>query len=86
MSEGFWQAGFDVAGQIEMDKWACETLRLRNFYHELTKINKNYHYKKFIKGQILSDDLAMTFPEINKVISNVVIQAEFGKTSLKHIS
>ena len=40
LSEGFRQAGFEVIAQVEMDKWACETLRTRCLYHHLKHIGK----------------------------------------------
>ena len=38
LSEGFYQAGFNIIAQIEMHKWASESLRTRQLYYELKKI------------------------------------------------
>ena len=29
LSEGFNQVGFNIIAQVDMDKWACETLKTR---------------------------------------------------------
>ena len=33
LGEGFAQAGFDIRLSIEMDPIACETLKIRKFFH-----------------------------------------------------
>ena len=85
LSEGFIQAGFDVIAQIEMDKWACETLSTRLLHYKLKKIGKNHFYQKYIKGEISKACLLNKFPEINQIISSGVIQAKFGETKFDEI-
>lgn len=85
LSEGFIQAGFEVIAQVEMDKWACETLETRHMYHALKKVGKGYHYQKYLRGEISKDTLSNKFPEIYKLMSHGVIQAKFGKTKLNRI-
>ena len=85
LSEGFIQAGFDVIAQMEMDKWACETLSTRLLYYKLKKIGKNHFYQKYIKGEISKACLLNKFPEINQIISSGVIQAKFGETKFNEI-
>lgn len=85
LSEGFKQAGFEVIAQIEMDKWASETLRSRHLYYELKKIRKRYFYFKFLKEESSRNDVLAKFPRIQKSIFHRVIQAEFGKNSFKKI-
>jgi len=85
LSEGFIQTGFRPVAQVEMDKWACETLRTRHLYYELSEMRKGYIYRKFLKGEISKNEILNKFPVIQKLISNVVIPAEFGKDSFRKI-
>lgn len=85
LSEGFIQAGFKVIAQVEMDKWACETLSTRHLYHALRKSGKDHFYQKYLKGEIAKERLLNKFPEITELVSSGVMQAEFGKTRLGKI-
>jgi len=38
LSEGFTQAGFDIIAQVEMNRWAYESLKTRHLYWELKEI------------------------------------------------
>ncbi|MBF87931.1 MAG: cytosine methyltransferase, partial [Pelagibacterales bacterium] len=49
LGEGFSKAGFKVILSIEKDPVACETLKLRHFYHQFTKSVPNIYYD-VIKG------------------------------------
>lgn len=85
LSEGFKQAGFNVIAQVEMDKWACETLKTRYLYHHLKEIRKGYLYQKLLRGEIGRNDILDRFPDIDKSIAHVVIQAEFGEEKFDEI-
>ncbi len=79
LSEGFLQAGFDVIAQVEMDKWACETLLTRHMYYELKKSSKKYLYDKYLRGETTKENILNKFNDINQTVSLGVIQAEFGR-------
>jgi len=85
LSEGFRQAGFEVIAQVEMDKWACETLKTRHLYHGLKEINERRFYQGYLKGETSKDDILFRFPEVQELISVKVIQAEFGKQRFDQI-
>lgn len=85
MSEGFVQAGFDVIAQIEMDHWACETLRTRHLFYELKQKMKLNYYYKYIRGEISREQILSMYPEISALISEKVIQAEFGTVGIDEI-
>jgi len=79
LSEGFIQAGFDVIAQVEMDRWACETLRTRHLYHELHRIRKRCLYNKYLREEVSRDNILDSFPHIKSSISHSVIQATLGR-------
>ena len=85
LSEGFVQAGFNVIAQIEMDKWACETLRTRHLYYLLKEMRQSRFYRRYLKSAIGRDEILNRFPEIRGIIDHTVIQAEFGKDELGEI-
>jgi len=85
LGEGFSQAGFEIVSQIEMDKWACETLRTRHLYYELKKRNRFYLYNQYFKDDKFKEKIFQKFPDLQSLISNRVIQAEFGKVSIDKI-
>lgn len=85
LSEGFMQTGFKVIAQVEMDKWACETLETRHIYYGLKQMGRENIYRKLLRGEISKNEILDKFPAIKKSISNIVIQAEFGKDNLREI-
>lgn len=85
LSEGFVQAGFRVIAQIEMDKWACETLKTRHLYYQLREDKRSRVYNQFLQEQTSRGDILNKFPEIKRTIDHIVIQSEFGKEKLDEI-
>ncbi len=78
LSEGFKQAGFEVIAQVEMDRWACETLKTRHIYHELKKLGKSYYYHRYLREEIDREKILNKFEEIREIISYRVIRATLG--------
>jgi len=85
LSEGFKQAGLEISAQIEMDEWACETLKTRQLYYELKNNGKIYYYHKYLRNEIKKEDLLKKFPDIKRRIEARVIQARFGYNSFNSI-
>jgi len=79
LSEGFRQAEFEVVSHVEMDQWACETLKTRSIYYHLKKLKKESVYNKFLKNEINREDILNKYPEIKEIMSHTIIQSEFGK-------
>ncbi|MCK4435462.1 DNA cytosine methyltransferase [Candidatus Bathyarchaeota archaeon] len=85
LSEGFRQAGFEVIAQVEMDKWACETLKTRCLYYKLKERKKLYWYFKYLKNEVTKEAIYRRFPEIKNEIDLEVVEAKFGKDPVEKI-
>lgn len=85
LSEGFKKAGFDIIAQVEMDKWACETLRTRHLYHGLKEIGKGYLYHRYLREEVSREIILNRFPDLRKSISHRVIKATLGKDGTERI-
>ena len=48
LSEGFIRAGFEPIAHIEMDKYACDTLRTRAAFHYLKNNNQLNVYEDYL--------------------------------------
>ncbi|MDI6732680.1 MAG: DNA cytosine methyltransferase [Planctomycetota bacterium] len=81
LSEGFTRAGFESVAQIEMDKWACETMRTRQLYHTLRKHRLSHLYYNYCRNETTKDDIFNRYPDIAESVNHKVIQREFGKDS-----
>ena len=49
LSEGFVQAGFNPIAHIEMDHYACDTLRTRAAFHYLKETDQLAIYEQYLK-------------------------------------
>lgn len=85
LSEGFRKAGFSIIAQVEMDRWACESLRTRHLYWELKEMGNRYFYHKYLREEVSREDILNRFPKIMKTISSRVIQATFGNDQTERI-
>jgi len=88
LSEGFMQAGFEIIGTVEKDKWACETQRTRHIYHYLKQINCLNDYWEYCKNLTTHNDIEnyrdvifKKHPYLIKYIEETVLHAEFGNST-----
>ena len=85
LSEGFKQTGFGIIAQVEMDKWACESLRTRHLYHGLKASGKGYLYRRYLSQEVRQEDILDRFPDLSESISHRVIQATLGNDGIERI-
>ncbi|MFO7881462.1 MAG: DNA cytosine methyltransferase [Kosmotogaceae bacterium] len=85
LSEGFKQAGFDVIAQVEMNKWAIETLRTRQLYYGLKELNKIHMYHEYVTGRIEREKILKKFKKLEKIISFRAIDIAFKPGNFESI-
>tara|TARA_B100000963_G_scaffold361629_1_gene398266 strand:+ start:8 stop:1621 length:1614 start_codon:yes stop_codon:yes gene_type:complete len=78
LGEGFSQAGFDILLSAEMDPIACETLKLRKFYHQFREQSVPEEYYQFIKGEIELEALIEKFSREWDRACSAVLNVELG--------
>jgi len=82
-SEGFFAAGFDIIGHIEMEKDACETIKTRIIYYSLKKKGRLDDYKKYLLGEISKEEIIEKY-NLQKAM-NSVIRAKIGRDNYKRL-
>lgn len=82
LSEGFIETGFNPVSFLEMNKYACETLKYRLIYHELKKKNKLHIYFKLLKQEIGLNYIFIKYPEIEKQLELKIINKEIEYNNL----
>lgn len=85
LSEGFVRAGFSPIAHIEMDKYACETLKTRAAYHYLDENNKLDIYKKYLQNKKEGEDGQKLWDQVPASIVNSVIHATIGPLTIEDI-
>jgi DNA (cytosine-5)-methyltransferase 1 len=82
LSEGFIRENFDPIAHVEMNKYACQTMRTRIAYHYLKSNGKFSKYISYLKGELSQEQLLSEIPK-NEIDS--VIELEINSTTIKNI-
>ena len=64
LSEGFIRAGFEPIAHIEMDHYACDTLKTRAAYHYLKANNKLSIYEQYLRTKKEKTDGAWLWNQV----------------------
>ena len=67
---------FNIVLSVEKEKFACETLILRSFFHQFKKKPNDYY--DYLKGKIDKDILFRNFPSEYKKAQDIVMNLEMG--------
>lgn len=78
LTEGFYNAGFNILAHVEKEADACFTLKTRNAYHWLVENNKIEVYKDYLRKKINREELYSKIPE--EIINNVICAEMSYKT------
>lgn len=85
LSEGFIRAGFTPLAHIEMDKYACDTLRTRSAFHWLKENNQLQKYIEYLYAKLEKEDGSKLWKQIPSEIINSVINEAIGEDTLDDI-
>ena len=85
LSEGFVRAGFAPIAHIEMDKYACETLKTRAAYHYLEENDKLHIYKKYLQDKKEGERGQKLWNQVPTTVIDSVIHATIGSSTIDSI-
>ena len=85
LSEGFIRAGYEPLAHIEMNKFACDTLRTRAAFHYLKNNNQLAIYEKYLREKQEKEDGRKLWEQVPKEITDSVIQATIGEDTIDGI-
>ena len=76
LSEGFYRMGFTALAHVEINHWACETLRKRMAYYGYSNIEREVIEKDITSADILTDiDNAVAGRSVDVIIGGPPCQA-----------
>jgi len=85
LSEGFIRAGYTPLAHIEMDKYACNTLKTRAAFHWLNSQNKFSIYEKYLQEKKEKEDGSKLWEQVPKSVIDTVIQETIGEDTINAI-
>jgi DNA (cytosine-5)-methyltransferase 1 len=85
LSEGFIRAGYKPLAHIEMDKYACDTLRTRSAYHYLKEENKLDIYINYLKEKKEGESGQKLWNQIPDNLIDSVINEEISDDTLSKL-
>jgi DNA (cytosine-5)-methyltransferase 1 len=78
LSEGFVQAGFFPIAHIDMDNYACQTIRTRACFHFLKASGQIDQYRRYLRKEITKKELYKLVPE--RVLRSIICETMSDKT------
>lgn len=85
LSEGFIRAGFKPLAHVEMNNYACDTLRTRAAFHYLKGHNRLDIYKEYLNNKKDKEDGQKLWQYVPQNIIDTVIQSEIGGKTIDDI-
>ncbi|MDR3236568.1 MAG: DNA cytosine methyltransferase [Prevotellaceae bacterium] len=82
LSEGFIRAGYTPLAHIEMNNYACDTLKTRAAFHWLKSQNKLSVYKEYLHEKQEKENGSKLWAQVPQEVINTVIQSEIGKKTI----
>lgn len=85
LSEGFVRAGFTPIAHVEMDKYACDTLRTRAAYHYLRGKGELDAYKRYLHEKKDGEDGKKLWDIVPKSVTESVIHETISSSTIELI-
>lgn len=85
LSEGFIRAGFTPLTHIEMDKYACDTLKTRAAFHWLKANDQLKKYKDYLYDKKEKEDGSKLWEQVPKEVIDTVIHESIGEETIDEI-
>lgn len=85
LSEGFVRAGFTPIAHVEMDKYACDTLRTRATYHYLLGKKKLDIYRKYLSEKKEGENGEKLWNKVPHAVTDCVIHETISSSTIEHI-
>ena len=82
LSEGFVRAGYTPLAHIEMDKYACDTLKTRAAFHWLKSQNKLSVYKKYLYEKQEKEDGSKLWAQVPQEVIDTIIQSKISEKTI----
>lgn len=85
LSEGFVRAGFQPIAHVEMDHYACDTLRTRAAFHYLKENGRLDEYKQYLIEKKPNEDGSKLWNKVPKKVIDSVIHETIGSNTIQSI-
>jgi DNA (cytosine-5)-methyltransferase 1 len=85
LSEGFIRAGYTPLAHIEMDRYACDTLKTRAAFHWLNAHNQLQTYKTYLHEKQEKEDGSKLWEQVPKEVIDSVIHEAIGEDTIEDI-
>ncbi|MDR1974278.1 MAG: DNA cytosine methyltransferase [Bacteroidales bacterium] len=85
LSEGFIRAGYTPMAHIEMNNYACDTLKTRAAFHWLKTNNQLQKYKKYLYEKQEKEDGSKLWEQVPKSVIDAVIREAIGEDTINGI-
>lgn len=85
LSEGFVRAGFTPIAHVEMDKYACDTLRTRAAYHYLRGKGELDAYKQYLQDKKDGESGEKLWNKVPATVTDSVIHETISSSTIERI-
>lgn len=85
LSEGFVRAGFTPIAHVEMDKYACDTLKTRAAYHYLLEKKKLDVYKRYLSEKKEGEEGEKLWNKVPTTVTDSVIHETISSSTVERI-
>lgn len=85
LSEGFIKAGYEALAHVELDKYACQSLKTRSAFHWLDDHNNLEVYEDYLRNKGNKEDGSKLWNSVPASVTEKVIQAAIGDETIQNI-